>query len=304
MKLSSSEVRRARPLLGTFVEITVSGFSESEARDAVEAAFATIADVQRRMSFHDPASQLSEINQNAFRKPVAVDRWTFAVLKLAQTMWRVSEGVFDVSVAPRLQELGFLPPSQRAREADGSSLPGFEHVSLLAGRRVRFHHPGVRLDLGGIAKGFAVDRAIGMLRTRGVPRALVNAGGDLRALGREPFSISLRSPLDPAQTLPSFPLADAALASSAHSFADRVVPGAAHGPIVDPSSGTPARTVLGATVRARSAMVADALTKVVMLRGEAALPTLNHFSATAFFVARGGEFLCSPHWNAAVHFSA
>lgn len=294
-----AEVRRARPLLGTFVEITVRGGSEAAVHRAIDEAFETIAEVQRRMSFHDPASMLSELNQRAAREAIRVDEWTYEVLTAAKEMWRISDGVFDITIAPRLQRLGFLPADMYEREPSAAT---FADVELLREQRVRFRDPGVRLDLGGIAKGFAVDQALATLGQHDVRSALVNAGGDLRALGS--FPVTLRNPRDPGRALATVELIDAALASSAHCFADRLVPGATHGPILDPHTGEAAVAVLGASVRARTAMLADALTKVVMLRGEEALPVLEHFSADAVFVASTGGILFTPQWHAALDFSS
>ena len=109
MTRRSGELRQARPLLGTIVELVVDGLGEKAARAAMADAFATVAEVQRRMSYHDPASALSRINREAARGAAAVDEWTFAVLSAAAEMHRVSRGVFDVTVAPQLEALGFLP---------------------------------------------------------------------------------------------------------------------------------------------------------------------------------------------------
>ena len=323
MPSRSDNVRRARPLLGTFVEIEVGGLGESAAHRAVGEAFAAVEEVQRRMSFHDPASVLSRINREAAERAVAVDAWTFEVLSAAAEVQRVSGGVFDVAVAPHLQRLGFLPalavqpgrdgtpcrpPGKRSEVAGAgsrsrtarSAVPtraSFADVELLPGNRVRFHRADVRVDLGGIAKGFAVDQAVVALQRSGVPRGLVNAGGDLRAFGRRPHRIAVRHPENPQAMHYALRLQNAALATSAHYFAGRWSPGQTLAPIVDPRTGARAERVRSATVRAPSAMLADALTKVVMLAGEDALPVLAHFRADAIFIATDAEARCSPGWS-------
>lgn len=299
MKSRSGELRQARPLLGTIVELVVDGLAEKAARGAMADAFAVVAEVQQRMSYHDPASVLSRINGEAAARAVELDEWTFAVLSAAAEMHRVSRGVFDVTVAPHLEALGFLPPTGGLL-----NLATFQDVELRPDRTVRFRRPGMRIDLGGIAKGFAVDQAIAALQRSGVPRGLVNAGGDLRAFGDTPFPVAIRHPDDPRATLTTVTLQNAALATSAHYFADRLVPGSTAGPIIDPHTGAQARRIRSASVRAGSAMLADALTKIVMLAGEAALPALTHFHADAIFVATGAEALCSPGWNATLHLSS
>jgi len=205
-------------------------------------------------------------------------------------------------VAPLLQNRGFLPQGEDSSTA--TARIGFSGVRLLDGRRVRFREPGVRLDLGGIAKGFAVDRAVAVLQRAGVLSGLVNAGGDLRAFGDETFTIAIRHPENPAATLSQVALHGASLATSAHTFADRISPGETIGPIFHPRSHQLAHTVRSATVCAESAMTADALTKIVMLEGARALPVLEHFGADAIFVAENGEAMCSPGFHAAFELSS
>jgi thiamine biosynthesis lipoprotein len=292
MPSRSAEIRRARPLLGTFVEIVVPE-SCGGSVDAIDAAFADIGEVQRRMSFHDPASTLSFVNREAARRAVRVDAWTFEVLQAAAEMHRASGGLFDVAIAPRLQALGFLP-------GDGDPACGgtFDDVELTEDGGVRFHDSRIRIDLGGIAKGFAVDRAVAALRSGGIPCGLVNAGGDLRAFGDTAFPVAIRHPDFPAATLTTVTIRESAVATSAHYFADRLVPGTSSPPILHPRRRKQPALPRSVTVRAARAMLADALTKVVMLAAEAALPVLAHFAADAFFVSTTGEAACSEGWNA------
>ncbi len=298
MRRCSSEVRRARPLLGTFVEIVVPN-SDRDPANAINAAFAVIEEVQRRMSFHDPASTLSRINREAARRAVRVDDWTFAVLQAAGEFHRISGGVFDVTIARRLQARRFLP-GNAAPESGGS----FGDVELTADRRVRFHHPGIQIDLGGIAKGFAVDQAVAALRDAGISSALVNAGGDLRAFGKAAFPISIRHPNDPSATLTSFTICDSAVATSAHYFADPLGPGCSASPIIHPLRPQQPSLPRSVTVRAPNAMRADALTKIVMLSVEEVLPLLARFNANALIVSTTGDTACSEGWDATLDFSS
>src|SRR2546430_8964442 len=102
MKFASSEVRRARPLLGTFVDITAQGADETDLHRAIDRAFATIQRVDRLMSFHDPGSDVSGINRNGFPKGVIVHPWTWRVLKSAREFSRNSGGIFDITTARQL----------------------------------------------------------------------------------------------------------------------------------------------------------------------------------------------------------
>src|SRR5258706_4981041 len=185
------EIRRCRPLLGTFVEITAAGPDETELQDSVTAAFGAVERIQSLMSAHDPASELSRLNRAAVRRPVKVSRELFALLRRADRMAAESDGAFGYTIATVLGRLGYLPASLRRKR------PGnWRQVLLLPGRGGCFLQP-LALDLGGIAKGFAVDAAIQVLRHRGADSAIVNAGGDLRVFGARPAVVHLRHPSAP-----------------------------------------------------------------------------------------------------------
>src|SRR5437660_7414174 len=113
MQAAPDSLKRARPLLGTFVEIAASGAESTDLEAAVEAAFAAVARVHRLMSFHDPESDVSRLNREAKAGVVAVDPWTFEVLAIAQDLHRRSGGAFEIAVAPMLQDLGLLPATER-----------------------------------------------------------------------------------------------------------------------------------------------------------------------------------------------
>lgn len=294
----SASLRRARPLLGTFVEIALTDPSRADAHAAIDAAFAAVSLVHRLMSAHEPESDVSRLNRDAAAAPIRIHPWTYEVLAAAGDLYRQSGGAFDVAVAPFLEALGVLPASAVSPRA---ARRGFDAVELLPDGRVRLA-ADVRIDLGGIAKGFAVDRAIAVLRRRGVAGALVNAGGDLAAFG-PPQRIHLRDPRCPSRLLCRVDIADEALASSAASAAN-AGPVAAPSAIVDPATGMRARGVAGATVRAKTCMLADALTKLVMLHGVSAAPLLSRHGASALVVASTGGICITADWAERVEHAA
>ena len=297
MKSRYGELRRARPFLGTIVEITVRSDREQDAKEAIDRAFVAISVVQRQMSFHDPDSALSRVNAEAFPGPAQVDRKTFRVLAIARDLHRVSNGIFDPTIAPYLEQTGFLPEFLGWRRTTENTTSSFADLELLSGNRVRFRHAGVRLDLGGIAKGFAVDEAVAVLRAAGVDSALVNAGGDLRAFGSSAFPVEIRNPCDPAGTFVSLLVKNRAVATSAHYFADRLKPGASIGPFVDPRLRKLRGDLLSVTVAAPSAAIADALTKIVMLDPADCSTPLNRFAAAALVFDPNGSTFCTPNWH-------
>jgi FAD:protein FMN transferase len=299
-----ADVRRAQPLLGTFVEIRSGGAARSDTERAVDAAFNAIAQAHRLMSFHDPDSDVSRLNRDAFAKPVLVHPWTYQVLEMALEFHRHSAGVFDISVAAALQKFGLLPRHADQIELDAAQRNGSDAIELLPGYLVRFRSNGVRIDLGGIAKGFAVDRAIDVLREHNQLHGLVNAGGDLAVFGPNSENIHIRDPRDPSRSLFQVAISNMTLASSARSFNAFDGIEAAAASVIDPATDEPAKEVAGATVRASLCVVADALTKIVMIAGERAAAALIQYQASALLVMESGDVSITPEWHDAVSAAA
>jgi thiamine biosynthesis lipoprotein len=277
-------IRRARPLLGTFVEIAAAGAGPDEMNRAVAAAFAAVAEVHDLMSFHAAGSDVSRLNAQAWAAPVRVHPWTFQVLQAAADLHARSAGVFDVAIAPVLEDMGLLPrPSGGGLSASGN-LATAQAIELLLGHRIRFRHPDVRIDLGGIAKGFAVDRAIDVLRVHGISAALVNAGGDLAAFGPSPHDVEIRDPRSPGRLICRVGLRNRAMASSGSYFDPFRSIETAGSAIIDPKERKPAHAFAGVTVCAPCCMLADALTKVVMIARASADGLLERYQAAALVV--------------------
>jgi thiamine biosynthesis lipoprotein len=289
-------LRRARPLLGTFVEIA----APEHCNAAIDAAFDVVAQLHELMSSHETDSDVARLNREASERPVHVHAWTFAVIEAAAGLHRYAAGSFDITVAPVLQGLGLVPRAPADRGAPHGPTATTAAIELLVDHRVRFHHPALRIDLGGIAKGFAVDRALDALRERGVPRGLVNAGGDLAAFGPEAETVRIRDPRDPTRLLLGLMLQNQALASSALRFDPLRSARTAGAAVIDPRTGTPVEAIIAATVRAPNCMLADALTKVVMVEGAAAGPVLEHYGAGALMMSADGQVQMSEDLAPAV----
>ena len=296
MRPASDSVRRARPLLGTFVEIAASGAPREDLHEAIGRAFETVVVVHRLMSFHERDSDVSRLNREAAIRPVHVHPWTYEVLRLSSELYAASDGLFDIAVADELQRRGLLP-----RFDDGAPLSTAsprtpnEPVELLSDHRVRFRHAAVKIDLGGIAKGFAVDRAVATLRACGVSQGVVNAGGDVAVCGPEAVAVHVRDPRHLGRTLLRVEIRDEALASSANAF-DRSSDALAMAMIIDPGTRRPSTAIHGATVRAPLCILADALTKLVILAGQSAEPLLAKYDASALLVPRTGDMLVTQSW--------
>lgn len=304
MAAASNSVRRARPLLGTFVEIEATGPVQAEIIGAIDAAFEAVATVHRLMSFHDPDSDVGRLNRQAFDRPVKVHEWTLDVLETSIELHRRSNGLFNVAVAPILQILGLLP-RHNGDEAVEARPPAPDAIELLDGEMIRFRDRRAKIDLGGIAKGFAVDRALDVLRGSGsLASALVNAGGDLAAIGALTQSAHIRHPRHPGRVACRVEFANEALATTSRRFDPLQSAETAGSAIIDPNGQTPANAIDGATVRARSCMIADALTKIVMICGADAGSLLELYDASALLITTDGEVRISPDWQNAVHLAA
>ncbi|QQO34415.1 FAD:protein FMN transferase [Bradyrhizobium diazoefficiens] len=301
MAIVSDSIRRARPLLGTFVEIEIAGAPRSEMDGAIDTAFDAVAQVHRLMSFHEPDSDVGRLNSEAGTRPVSVHAWTFRVLETAVELHRRSGGCFDITIAPALQAIGLLPA---LKDKSAPALRSPDAIELLPDREVRFRSTDVMIDLGGLAKGFAVDRAVAVLRDLGIPCGMVNAGGDLRAFGAQTRTVHIRDPRHPSRSVCSIEVTDEALASTARRV--DLVDGDESGSsaVIDPATQRPVSLIDGATVRARSCMVADALTKVVMISGTDAGELLESYKAGALLISADGNVQITSDWHHAVHLAA
>lgn len=254
-------------MLGTFVEIAAEG------EEAVEAGFGAIAAVHGLMSAHDPDSELSRLNREGV---LDLNPWTASVLGRALYWAEASAGLFDPTVGALMQAVGLIPRHPGQPDADPGA--GWRDVVLDQGR-AQLARPCV-LDLGGIAKGFAADRAAEAMQQAGAPRGLINAGGDLRAFGAQAWPVAVA---EPGRRRPALRLRlrNRGVATSA------LLPGRAGARHLPRRS----RDWASATVVAACAMDADALTKIVL----ADPPTLRACLAAAG--ARAVRLSSSGRWE-------
>jgi FAD:protein FMN transferase len=258
---SRTTIRRARPLLGTRVEIAAAGdLPDAELHHAIDAAFAAIERIGRLMSYHDPSSELSRLNRQALVRPQRMHRDVRAVVRAALGFAALSGGAFDPCIAPCLEAWDLLPRHTPFPPDPGAS---WRDVEILDEDQVRFKRP-LRLDLGGIAKGYAVDEAVRALERRGVRSVVVNAGGDLRVAGEGAERIAVRHPRTPGLVAHTLELRDAALATSSACYSRCRVAGAEASALLDPKSGAAYVGADSVSVRAPDCMTADALTKIVL----------------------------------------
>ena len=269
-----------RPLLGTYVRISVRDAPPELCHQAIDAAFAAIALVHTQMSAFNPDSDLGHIRRLAHLEPVSVHPWTQDVILLALALHSQSEGLFDPGVAPQLAAWGLLPFNP-----DCLGNPAPSSITQLSVKDGQVSSAGpCDIDLGGIAKGFAVDRAIDALQSCGITCASVNAGGDLRVIGPTPEPIYVRQPRG-AEPVFAGLLQDGACATSAIYYSQQTHAGQAISALLNPHNRHALLCPDSFSVIAPLCAVADALTKVLALTRNTALPCFAHYGAQPFITA-------------------
>lgn len=259
MTSSLKTINRARPLLGTIVEIGVHGEEDRCFQEVISKAFQKIERIERLMSRFDGDSEVSKINRLNVGDELTVSSDLMRVLKISCEISTLSGGIFNIS-------------PQSVVDGDVLKLYGNERI-----KRVR----NGLIDLGGIAKGYAVDQAIEYLKRTNVASAHVNAGGDVRAFG-QPHEIFVRHPSEPNKSVASVSLHNNALATSANY--DEEINADQSGIIVYPKTGQRATAGVSVSVMAPTCMVADALTKCMLMLKEKVDPLLHQFDARGFLV--------------------
>lgn len=257
-----------RPMLGTFVTIMAEGAAgtTSEAVSAaIESAFRTIARVDQLMSFYRSNSDISRLNRARPGASYRVHRWTFHVLRESFKLWKWSGGSFDCNVGASLVKNRLLPKNNFVRYSQ--MMPYGLAICLRSNHTVKLVSKVV-LDLGGIAKGFAVDLAVRTLRSHHMEIGMVNAGGDLRAFGEVSQLIFLRCPDNPSQVQTLGALTNAAIATSASYFVDTDIHDKSNlSAIVNVKKKRLHTMTSSISVIARNCLLADGLTKVAALQG-------------------------------------
>jgi FAD:protein FMN transferase len=263
--------------MGTLFRIVLYAPDAAAARAAADAAFARIATLDHIMSDYRADSELTRLSQHAGGPPLAVSQDLWNVLGRAQEISRQTRGAFDVTIGPlvllwrrarREHELPDPPEIAAARK-----LVGFRLIHLdSAHRTVQLSKPGMRLDLGGIAKGYAADEALALLKRRGLTRALVAAGGDI-ALGDAPpgihgWRIGIEDLEKPGGTPSQYVrLASAGISTSGDSEQHVEIQGIRYSHIIDPRTARALTGARSATVIAPNDAAADALATAACVLG-------------------------------------
>jgi thiamine biosynthesis lipoprotein len=293
--------QRTEAIMGTRIFVEVWADEAAKGDDAIEAVMGEMRRIDELMSHYKPESQLSQINARAAQEPVQVDPELFDLIKLSTHYSEITEGAFDITYAS-VGHLYDYPHHVRPSEDQiKAALPAVNWRNMLfdpVHHTVRFEHPGMRIDLGGIGKGYAVDRGIGILQARGIKHAVVTAGGDSRIIGDRmgrPWLVGIRNPDDASKVVTRIPLVDSAMSTSGdyERFFDEK--GVRYHHIIDPRTGHSASKVRSATILAPTATQTDGMSKTAFVLGpEKALEIINRMPEyDAIFVTPDGRILYS-----------
>jgi thiamine biosynthesis lipoprotein len=264
---------REEAIMGTAVRVELWADDAAQADEAACAVMREMHRIDAAMSPHKPDSELSRINRDAVHGEVVLSAEMAALVARAIEFSQLSAGAFDITYAGvgHLYDYrkGVRPsPEQlaRVRQAVGYQFLEFDPVR----RTLRFAREGVRIDLGGFAKGHAVDNATAILRSLGIAHAFVSAGGDSRVIGDRrgrPWTIGIRDPRREGQVVAVLPLEDVAISTSGDYERYFEEGGVRHHHLIDPKTGTSPHAVRSVTILAPDGLTAEALSKSVFVRG-------------------------------------
>ncbi|NWF54706.1 MAG: FAD:protein FMN transferase [Syntrophaceae bacterium] len=261
---SLASASQTRPHMGTVVTVTILHPSAEKAREAMEDAFAEMERLIPLLDRHAPDTPVSRLNHRGILKDAPPE--LLEVMDQARRIHRLTRGAFDISVKPVLdlfEDSFSRNQSAPSEEEIGRALRrvGAEHIRC-GEKQIQFFREGMEISLDGIAKGYIVEKVVSRLKSGGIRHALINAGGDILALGDkgngQPWRIAIQDPRERNQVLQIIPLRDGAVATSGdyENFFDGE---RKYHHIIDPHTGHSPQQVTSVSVRARSLTLADAL---------------------------------------------
>ena len=260
-------------IMGTRIRVELWAEQRTEGEAAIDAVLEEMRRIDAAMSTYKPDSEVSRVNSQAAKSLVKITPELYDLLATSLQYSQLTEGAFDITYA----SVGYLYDFRRHLRPDEqqieAALPGvnFRHIELdPRAHTVHFARPGVRIDLGGIGKGYAVDRGIALLEQRGIRHALVTAGGDSRIIGDrfgQPWVIGIRHPDRKDEVIARIPLEDAAISTSGDYERYFDADGARYHHIINPRTGHSASKVRSATIIGPTATRTDGLSKTAFVLG-------------------------------------
>lgn len=260
-------------IMGTAVNVELWHENEIEGKRLISAVMAEMHRIDQLMSVYRQDSELSLINATASSHPVKVSSELFDLIEISLEYSNITHGAFDITFASAGQFYDYRTKKKPDEEQLAHALPAidYHHVVLdTPGQTVQFTQPGVRIDLGGIAKGYAVDRCITLLQSAGIKNALVSAGGDTRVIGKHwdhPWVIGIRDPRNHEGIVTRLPLENAAISTSGDYERYFELDGVRYHHILNPGTGKSPHEIHSASIIGANATHTDALSTSVFVLG-------------------------------------
>jgi thiamine biosynthesis lipoprotein len=264
---------RDEAIMGTSIRVELWSEDRALAASAIDAVMAEMNRIDRTMSPHKPDSELSRINRDAARVPVAVSREMFVLIARSIAFSELSGGAFDITYASAGCLYDYRHKVRPSEEALAVARDAIGYRNLVLDENaltVRFARPGMRIDLGGFAKGHAVDNCAAILQALGIEHAAVAAGGDSRVIGDRrgrPWTIGVRDPRSEDDVVALLPLVDVAVSTSGDYERYFELNGERCHHVIDPRTGRSPLGVRSVTIIAPDGLTAEALSKCVFVMG-------------------------------------
>ena len=260
-------------IMGTNIHVELWSDSTQQGEEAIQAVMDEMQRINQLMSPYIPSSELSQLNSRASDTPVPVSKELFELIALSVELAKETDGAFDITFA----SVGYLYNYRENQKPEQGQIEdllkaiNYRHIKFdLTEHSIFFAHPNVKIDLGGIAKGHAVDNGIEILKKRGIKHALVTAGGDTKLLGDrlgKPWMVGIRDPRNQDKQAVVLPLADTALSTSGDYERYFEQDGKRYHHILSPKTGKSAYEVQSVSIIGQSSTLNDALSTAVFVLG-------------------------------------
>jgi len=266
-------MKREEAIMGTSIVVELWADERAAGEAAISAVMDEMHRIDRAMSPFKEDSELSRINREAHQAPVPVSAEMARLIVRAAEFSELSGGAFDITYAAVGHLYDYrnrVRPSDAELEKARAAIGWRGLVLDSQARTVRFAKPGMRIDLGGFAKGHAVDNAAAILRRRGIAHAMVSAGGDSRVIGDRrgrPWTIGVRDPRRPSQVAAVLPLEDVSISTSGDYERYFDAEGTRFHHLIDPATGKSPREIQSVTILADDGLTSEALSKIVFVLG-------------------------------------
>lgn len=266
-------LRRMHFLMNTFCEIQAEGDDNLLAEEIIGKAFSEIRRIEGLFSCYIKDSQIYKLNQNASIRPIKVSSEVFQLIARALGISQLSNGAFDITIGAIIdlwhlaESKNTIPTKEQVKQARAKS--GYRNLILDSDKQaVYFSVSGLRINLGALAKGYALDRAISILRENGIKQAQINFGGNVYVLNGQPQTIAIRNPVSPDEVITTISIANSSISTSANYERFIAIGNKRFGHLLNPLTGYPVESnILSVSVVSQDAALADALSTAMFVLG-------------------------------------